>query len=62
MTGGGILYEPDTVEQLAENLKTMLRNKELAGSYGKRGSIAVKEKLTLKHMSSDLISMYSSLF
>jgi glycosyltransferase involved in cell wall biosynthesis len=62
MTGGGILYEPDTVEQLAENLKTLLRNKELAGSYGKRGSIAVKEKLTLKHMSSDLISMYSSLF
>jgi glycosyltransferase involved in cell wall biosynthesis len=61
MTGGGILYYPDTVDILVENLKTMLRNKELAVKYGKAGSIAVKERLTLKHMSSDLISMYSSL-
>jgi glycosyltransferase involved in cell wall biosynthesis len=61
MTGGGILYYPDTVNELAENLKTLLRNRELTDSYGKKGSIAVKEKLTIKHMSSDLVSMYSSL-
>jgi glycosyltransferase involved in cell wall biosynthesis len=62
MTGGGILYEPDTVDGLAENLKTLLRNRELAVSYGKTGGTAVKEKLTIQHMSSDLISLYSSLF
>jgi glycosyltransferase involved in cell wall biosynthesis len=62
MTGGGILYDPDTVDELAVNIKLLLRNKELAGSYGKKGSIAVKDKFTMSHMSSDLLSMYTSLF
>jgi glycosyltransferase involved in cell wall biosynthesis len=61
-TGGGIIYDPDTVEELARNLKILLSNRELAISYGKAGSAAVKEKLTINHMSSDLVSMYSSLF
>jgi glycosyltransferase involved in cell wall biosynthesis len=62
MTGGGILYEPDTVEALANNIKILLRDRALALSYGKAGSIAVKEKLTLKNMSSYLLSMYKSMF
>ena len=62
MTGGGILYDPDTVEELTASLKTLLRNKELAVAYGKTGNKAVMDKLTLDHMSSDLKSVYSSLF
>jgi glycosyltransferase involved in cell wall biosynthesis len=62
MTGGGITYSPDTVDELASNVMKLLHDKVLADSYGKAGSNAVKEKLTLSHMSSDLISMYKSLF
>jgi glycosyltransferase involved in cell wall biosynthesis len=61
MTGGGLLYNPDTVDELAKNLKILLSDGELARSYGNTGSMAVKDKLTLGHMSSDLVSMYSSL-
>jgi glycosyltransferase involved in cell wall biosynthesis len=62
MTGGGIIYNPDTVDELAANLKKLLHDRALAESYGKAGRFAVKEKFTLRHMSADLISMYKSLF
>jgi len=62
MTGGGILYEPDDVESLAENLRILIRDRDLATAYGKAGSVAVHEKLTIKNMSSGLLSVYSSLF
>jgi glycosyltransferase involved in cell wall biosynthesis len=62
MTGGGIIYSPDTSDELASNIRKLLHDRVLAESYGRAGSIAVKEKFTLRHMSADLISMYKSLF
>ncbi len=60
-TGGGILYEPDNVEELAENLKTLLRDNQRARLLGETGMKNVREKLTVGNMAENLMKVYNSI-
>ena len=60
-TGGGILYSPDTVEELAGNIKTMLTDKERSSALGKKGRSVVTAEFTLQKMSLGLDSVYKKL-
>jgi len=57
-TGGGILYTPDTVSELAENLFKLLKNKELISKLGTEGSKMVRKELSLGKMASGLSEVY----
>jgi glycosyltransferase involved in cell wall biosynthesis len=61
MTGGGILYQPDTVEELTKVLRTILRDKISAKNYGDAGKKAVRAKLTLQQMSEGMHKVYNSI-
>jgi len=57
-TGGGILYSPDTVSGLAENLYKLLKDKELISKLGLKGSKMVRQELSLDKMASGLSEVY----
>jgi glycosyltransferase involved in cell wall biosynthesis len=59
MTGGGILYSPDTVSDLAENLSKLLKDKELISKLGAKGSKLVRQELSLDKMSAGLSEVYN---
>ncbi|HOK24937.1 MAG TPA: glycosyltransferase family 4 protein [Bacteroidales bacterium] len=61
ITGGGVLYKPDTVDELTENIIYMLRNKNIMEEYGKTGMYNVGNKLTMEKMTEDMVNVYSSL-
>jgi glycosyltransferase involved in cell wall biosynthesis len=60
-TSGGILYSPDTVEELTNNLRKLLRDKEKAREYGAEGRKRVLGGLTMESMSAGMESVYKSL-
>ncbi len=61
MTGGGVIYSPDTTEELALIISKMLKDKDLLVKLGEAGRKGVREKLTLSEMSSGLEKVYKSL-
>jgi glycosyltransferase involved in cell wall biosynthesis len=61
MTGGGLIYSPDTVDELAESLSRMLSDRELRNKTGKSGSNNVRSLLSLDKMSSGLSQVYNEL-
>jgi glycosyltransferase involved in cell wall biosynthesis len=61
MTGGGLIYSPDTVDELAEGLFRMLSDRELRNKTGKSGSNNVRSLLSLDKMSSGLSQVYNEL-
>lgn len=60
-TGGGILYSPDTVDELAQSIKNMLRDKERSSSLGRNGRSVVTGEFTLEKMSQGLYAVYRKL-
>lgn len=58
MTGGGITYSPDTIDELAASLYRMLTDNELRYRLGKTGSINVRSLLALDNMSAGLSVVY----
>ncbi|HBH85916.1 MAG: hypothetical protein A2X03_13975 [Bacteroidetes bacterium GWA2_40_15] len=60
MTGGGIIYQPDTVEALAENLAGILNDEILRDALGKAGYEGVRYKLSLALMSDGLKQLYET--
>lgn len=58
-TGGGIIYSPDTVGALAENLTRLLKDRKLLASLGQNGSIKVRQELSLTKMSAGLSEIYT---
>ena len=60
-TGGGVIYNPDTVEALAENLRSLLLDPSKARELGETGRKNVLGKLTHKHMGEALGKIYSEL-
>lgn len=60
-TSGGILYNPDTVEELTNNLRTLLRDKEKARQYGAEGRKRVTSIFTLENMAAGIHLVYKSL-
>ena len=60
-TNGGILYEPDTVEELIKNLVSLLKDKKKSLLLGNSGRETVVAEMTLEKMSEGLNSVYRSL-
>ncbi len=60
LTGGGIIYSPDTPEELARVIARMLKDKENLASLGNAGKKGVREKLSLAQMSAGLARVYGS--
>lgn len=60
-TSGGIVYSPDTVEKLAEEIKNMLDNPDFLRNMGETGSRNVREEFSLARMSERLSELYKEL-
>ena len=60
-TGGGIVYSPDTVEELAKNLATLLKDREKMKKLGTNGKRGVAENLSMDKMSVGISNMYNKL-
>jgi glycosyltransferase involved in cell wall biosynthesis len=58
-TGGGIVYKPDTVSDLAASLYKLLKDKELMLSLGEKGKKMVLQELSLDKMSAGLSVVYN---
>lgn len=58
-TGGGILYSPDTVQDLAESLYNLLSDQELLSRLGTNGGKMVRQELSLDKMSVRLSEVYN---
>ena len=58
-TGGGIIYSPDTVTELASNLHKLLKDKDLLTRLGDKGSKMVRQELSLERMASGLSEVYN---
>jgi glycosyltransferase involved in cell wall biosynthesis len=58
-TGGGIIYSPDNIDELARGLVKLLNDISLRKSLGETGKNNVHEKLTLEKMSVGLSEVYN---
>jgi glycosyltransferase involved in cell wall biosynthesis len=58
-TGGGIVYTPDTVSELALGLYNLLKDKELLTELGDKGMKMVKQEFSLSKMSAGLSEVYN---
>lgn len=60
-TGGGIIYSPDNIDELAAGLVKLLNDKVLRKSLGETGRKNVKEELSLEKMSIGLSKVYDDI-
>jgi glycosyltransferase involved in cell wall biosynthesis len=60
-TGGGLLYRPGDAVALADALRRLLENPELAAEYGRRGLAAVRERYHAQLMAQRTIELYRQL-
>jgi glycosyltransferase involved in cell wall biosynthesis len=58
-TGGGIIYSPDTVTDLASSLYKLLSDKELLSQLGDKGKKMVRQELSLDKMAAGLSEVYN---
>jgi glycosyltransferase involved in cell wall biosynthesis len=61
-TGGGIIYSPDTVEELSSGLRSLLTDSKKAHEMGERGKEQVRSELSLDNMAGNLSAFYNQLF
>jgi glycosyltransferase involved in cell wall biosynthesis len=61
MTGGGITYSPDNIEELSSALLRLLTDRQLASDLGETGRINVRSVLSLDRMSDGLSEVYDTL-
>jgi glycosyltransferase involved in cell wall biosynthesis len=59
ITGGGIIYSPDTVDELATALTMVLKDKVLRQNLGEKGMETVRTVLSLSKMAEGLSDVYS---
>ncbi|HPC98943.1 MAG TPA: glycosyltransferase family 4 protein [Bacteroidales bacterium] len=58
VTEGGVIYEPDTVEKLAESISMLLQDSTGRKALGIKGRKNVNEKLNIERMSEGLLRAY----
>lgn len=58
-TRGGIIYSPDTVDELAGNLTRLMNDRSLISSLGENGRKMVRQELSLTKMSEGLAGVYN---
>jgi glycosyltransferase involved in cell wall biosynthesis len=61
MTGGGLIYSPDSKEELVNTLVKLLNDRQLQKTLGETGKMNVKSKLSLETMSVALSDIYNRL-
>lgn len=57
-TGGGIIYEPNDPEHLAEAIASLLKDPDRLRQLGRQGQKAVKEKFTMEKMAKGIEGFY----
>lgn len=57
-TGGGILYEPGKVEELAAKLCELLGDSARRSALGEKGRAAVLERFSLERMAKDVVALF----
>ena len=60
-TGGGVLFEPDNVADLAGQLKRMLLDPGYARRLGSTGASVVQERYRAEHMAQETLALYRRL-
>lgn len=58
MTGGGVLYEPDNIQALADALKPLLLNADYALELGAKGRCGVVENFDIKQTARKMVRIY----
>lgn len=58
-TGGGVLYQPNTAEALAEKLEEALSNKEMLNRMSYAGRKAVEEKFNCRKLTDEMVKVYT---
>jgi glycosyltransferase involved in cell wall biosynthesis len=59
-TGGGLLVKPDDPQSLADGIREIYRNKELAAELSAKGYRGVREHYTAAHMADKLMIAFQS--
>lgn len=59
MTGGGIVYQPDTVEALADSILKLSSDKSLLSELSIKGRKGVEEILSMSRMATGIIEVYN---
>jgi glycosyltransferase involved in cell wall biosynthesis len=62
ITGGGIIYSPDTISELSKSMVKVLTDHELRKKLAETGSVKVRSELSLDKMSDGLSEVYSKMF
>ena len=60
-TGGGILYNPESIHGLAGALHSLLHNPGEARALGRRGRAAVLERFSIDRVARDMLQIYANL-
>jgi glycosyltransferase involved in cell wall biosynthesis len=58
LTGGGVLYEPNTPEKLAETLEPLLLDPQGARRLGAQGRAGLREAFHIERTTADLVRIY----
>jgi len=59
-TGGGLLVQPDDPQSLADGIREVYRNQQLAADLGAKGFRGVRDHYTAGHMAEKLLQAYES--
>ena len=60
-TGGGLLFEPEDVQNLAGCLERLLENPEEAAAMGRQGQDVVRARFSNRHMAEEMLGVYRGL-
>ena len=60
-TGGGIIYSPDTVDELANSISNLLKDKSLRLKLGNQGNNIVRKEFNTLSMAEGLAEIYEKL-
>ncbi len=58
LTGGGVLYEPNTAEKLAESLARLLLDAQAARRLGAKGRAGVRRAFHIERTASEMLRLY----
>jgi glycosyltransferase involved in cell wall biosynthesis len=59
-TGGGLLVQPDDPQSLADGIREIYRNQQLAAELGAKGFRGMRDHYTAGHMAEKLLQAYES--